>query len=98
MPFELAAAGVEQSHFQRIHIAARIRARAYDWDDARTHTEAHSGMHEFVHSEEGRNALIRGTCEFLLGAAVVGHEQAVAVEVKHRDHVFVFALNLAQQR
>jgi hypothetical protein len=90
IPFELAAAGVEQSHFQRIHIAARIRARAYDWDDARTHTEAHSGMHEFVHSEEGRNALIKGTCEFLLASLKRGLE-AAAHELLQQGLVLVWS-------
>src|SRR2546422_1053003 len=78
MPFALASASVEQSHFQRIHIAERIRARSLDEDavqpgedleavrERHAHTKADSRMREFVESEHGRNVLIRDTCGFLL--------------------------------
>lgn len=88
MPFALASSSVEQNHFQRIHIAERIRARSIDDDalqpgedietvrDREAHTKAHSRMREFVESEDGRNILIRDTCGFLLASLKHGLEPA----------------------
>jgi hypothetical protein len=88
MPFVLVSNGIEQSHFQRIHIAERIRARNISEDalhpgedletvrEHQAHTKAHLRMREFVQSEEGRNALIRDTCEFLLASLKHGLESA----------------------
>ena len=88
MPFALASASVEQSHFQRIHMAESIRARSINEnalladEDIETvrrreaHTKAHSRMREFVESGEGRNILIVDTCGFLLASLKHGLEAA----------------------
>jgi hypothetical protein len=86
MPFALATASVEQSHFQRIHIAERIRARSIDENtlqpgedletvrDREARTKSDSRMRELVQSEDGRNALIQDTCGFLLASLKHGLE------------------------
>lgn len=88
MPFALASASVEQSHFQRIHIAERIRTLSIDDTtlqpredlnavrEREAHTKARSRMREFVESEDGRNVLIRDTCGFLLTSLERGLEPA----------------------
>jgi hypothetical protein len=88
MPFVLASTGTDQRHFQRIYMAERIRARSIDEDalhpgedletvrERQAHTKADLRMGEFVQSEDGRNALIRDTCEFLLASLKRGLESA----------------------
>src|SRR5262249_20728497 len=102
MPFALASASVEQSHFQRIHIAERIRARSLDeaavqpGEDLEAerervaHSKARGRMREFVESDEGRNALIRDTCGFLLATLKRGLEQA-AQELIQQGLVLVWS-------
>lgn len=82
MPFALASASVEQSHFQRFHTAERIRALPLvgeGLDEVREReasAKAHSHMHDFVQSKDGQNALIRDTCGFLLASLKHGLELA----------------------
>ncbi len=102
MPFALASASVEQSHFQRIHIAEWIRARSLDepalqpGEDLEAlrervaHSKAHGRMREFVESHEGHNALIRDTCGFLLATLTHGLEQA-AQELIQQGLVLVWS-------
>ena len=102
MPFALASASVDQSHFQRIHIAERIRARSLDEDvvqpgedleavrEREAHKKAHDRMREFVESDEGRNILVRDTCDFLLGSLKHGLEQA-AQELIQQGLVLVWS-------
>lgn len=80
LPLSLASASSQRIHFQRIHTAEWLRARARaieqgkDVDDEETieltQNEALSlagtRMGEFAQSEEGRNALALDTCDFLL--------------------------------
>jgi hypothetical protein len=79
MSFAFASASVDDSHFQRIHIAERIRARSIEDGveddpsveeirDRAASQKAHSRMREFVESEDGRNAIIRDVCHFLLNS------------------------------
>lgn len=102
MPFALASASVEQSHFQRIHIAERIRAGSLDENavqpgedleavrEREARTKAHSRMREFVESEDGRNVLIRDTCGFLLASLKHGLEPA-AQELIQQGLVLVWS-------
>ena len=91
MPFTLASTSVEQSHFQRIYTSERIRARAIEEDDLQpgesletareqaAYTKACSRMREFIQSEDGRNTVIRDTCEFLLASLASDLESAAQV-------------------
>jgi hypothetical protein len=102
IPFALASASVEQSHFQRIHIAERIRARSIDGDalqpgedleavrEREARTKAHGRMREFAESEDGRNILIRDTCGFLLASLRHGLEPA-AQELIQQGLVLVWS-------
>lgn len=102
MPFALASASVEQNHFQRIHMAERIRARSLDEDavqpgedleaarEREAHSKAHSRMREFVESEDGRNVLIRDTCGFLLASLKQGLE-ALTQELIQQGLVLVWS-------
>jgi hypothetical protein len=102
MPFALASASVEQSHFQRIHIAERIRARSLDEDDLQAgedleavrereaHSKANSRMREFIESQDGRDVLIRDTCGFLLASLKHGLEPA-AQELIQQGLVLVWS-------
>jgi hypothetical protein len=94
MPFALAYTSAYRSHFQRIHMAERIRALPLDEDapqpgedlgavqerealrDREAFTKADIRMDEFVESEDGKNALSRDTCEFLLTSLKHGLEPA----------------------
>jgi hypothetical protein len=102
MPFALASASVEQSHFQRIHIAERIRARSLDQDAAQLGedleavrerhalTKANRRMRDFADSQDGRDILIRDTCGFLLAALKHGLEPA-AQELIQQGLVLVWS-------
>jgi hypothetical protein len=102
MPFSLASASIEQSHFQRIHIAERIRARSLDETavqpgedlealrERHAHKKANNRMRDFVESEDGRNALIRDTCGFLLASLKHGLEPA-AQELTQQGLVLVWS-------
>lgn len=92
MPFALASASVEQSHFQRIHIAERIRASDEDEAVRERHalTKANSRMRDLADSEDGRNILIRDTCGFLLGTLKHGLEPA-AQELIQQGLVLVWS-------
>ncbi|HVP39845.1 MAG TPA: hypothetical protein VMS93_11755 [Candidatus Saccharimonadales bacterium] len=80
MPVTLALAASEGSHWQRIHTAERIRARALDAEpgedtdalEARRASHAREGaskrMHDFATSPDGRGALAADACRFLLRA------------------------------
>jgi len=78
MPFSLASASVEQSHFQRLHTAERIRADDLSTEDQEeaARAKANSRMLDFVQSQDGRQALIRDTCLFLLSSLGLGLERA----------------------
>jgi hypothetical protein len=102
MPFRLATASVEQSHFQRIHIAERIRARYIEEDalhsgeeleamrDREAHIKAQSRMQEFVGSDDGQDVLIRDTCRFLLASLKHGLELA-AHELIHQGLLLIWS-------
>ena len=78
IPFSLATASVHQSHFQRLHIAERIRARSIELDSIKLGEDleevrereacrvASERMREFAESEEGKNTIIRVVCVFLI--------------------------------
>src|SRR5207248_2920131 len=67
-----------ESHFQRIYIAERIRARSIEADairpgesleevrDQEANRKAHGQMTEFARSHDGRNAIIGDVCRILL--------------------------------
>lgn len=90
MPFSLASASVERSHFQRFHAAERIRAHDFgdmftegdregitnDQEETTAHNEARSRMLDFLQSQDGRQALVRDTCQFLLASLGRGLERA----------------------
>ncbi len=88
IPFFLVSSSVEQSHFQRLHIAERIRARSIEEDalqpgesleavrDREAHRKAHARMQEFLVSEDGRNVIIRDICELLLASLRRGIQPA----------------------
>lgn len=80
VPFQLASSSAEHNHYQRHYLAEIIRSGA-DADAAteileRVQAKAHERMREFVESEDGRNAVIRDTCEFLLRSLPGGLEFA----------------------
>jgi|WetSurMetagenome_2_1015567.scaffolds.fasta_scaffold77050_2 hypothetical protein len=88
LPFTLASTSVEQSHFQRIHIAERIRARSIEESmlqpgdsievarEQEAYTKAHLRMREFILSEDGRNEIIQDICTFLLTSLANGLDPA----------------------
>lgn len=88
LPFTLASTSVEQNHFQRIHIAERIRARSIEEStlqpgesielarEQEAYTKANLRMKEFIQSEDGRNAFIQDVCTFLLTSLAHGLEPA----------------------
>ena len=102
VPFALASTSVEQSHFQRIHIAERIRARSIEEGmlkpgesmesvrEQEAYTKAHLRMHEFIQSDDGRNVLIQDICTFLLTSLVNGLESA-AQELLHQGVVLLWS-------
>ena len=102
MPFTLAFTSVESSHFQRIHIAERIRARNIDESalapgeeleavrDREAGVTASSRMYEFVQSEDGQDSLIADTCAFLLASLKHGL-QAAAHELLQQGLVLLWS-------
>jgi len=81
MPFTLASSSVHERHFQRIHIAARIRAGGIGKDgdkgveearDRAAAENAHKQMREFLGSKDGKNVVIRDICHFLRGSLQQG--------------------------
>ena len=88
IPFALASSSTEQTHFQRIHIAERIRAQkigeeqVHEGEDLESLRDreasfiAQSRMRDFVESEDGKSIFIRDTCGFLLASLKHGLEPA----------------------
>jgi hypothetical protein len=79
LPFTLAHAAVEGSHWQRIHTAERIRSLKSTYDpqlsenasDEARHNLAYQNaterMREFMSSDVGSSTISVDTCEFLIG-------------------------------
>jgi hypothetical protein len=88
LPFELASAGTEQRHFQRLHIAERIRAQVIDGDaiseggdleayrEHHARTKAQERMQDFSKSTDGVNIMTRDICAFLMEGLNHGLEHA----------------------
>lgn len=95
MPFTFAAASAEQSHFQRFHMAERIRSGMDPKEpdpelEQAAYEKARTRMQEFVASAEGNNAIVSGTCGFLLGSFEHGLESA-AQELVQQGLVLVWS-------
>jgi hypothetical protein len=98
MPFALASAGVHQQHFQRIHIAERIRTlrpgeSGSEGDrqlDDKAYRIASERMQEFRSSSRGEQVIIRDICHFLIES--LGHGlEAAAQELLHQGVVLLWS-------
>lgn len=90
LPYALTSAGVHRSHFQRIHIASRIRAQAYDWDDAKAREVADADMSKWLSSDEGHSQLITDILDSLSNSFRNGIESA-AHELLRQGLVLVWS-------
>ena len=91
IPFSLASASLHQSHFQRIHIAERIRAASREELEENPPTQevlehdayriAIERMREFTGSAEGKDAMTRGICGFLLSSLREGGLESASREL-----------------
>lgn len=103
MPFSLATASVHQSHFQRLHIAERIRARSIELDSIKpgedleevrqreAYRVASERMREFAESEEGKNAIIWDVCGFLLAGLRDGELESATKELIQQGTILVWS-------
>lgn len=103
MPFALASSSVHEIHFQRIHMAERIRARSIDQDaiqpgeiiekvrERESYRKARSRMTDFGESEEGKNAIIQDICGFLLTSLEAGGLKIAARELVQQGIILVWS-------
>ncbi len=103
MPFALASASVRESHFQRIHTAERIRAGSIELDaiqpgerleevrEREAYRIAGSRMTEFEESEEGKNAIIRDICSFLITSLEARELKLAARELVQQGIILIWS-------
>ena len=103
IPFALASASVHQTHFQRIHIGERIRARSIEPDSIKPGEQleevrqrvalrqAMSRMKEFSESEDGKNIIIRDVCNFLHSSLSAGELEVSARELINQGVILIWS-------
>lgn len=103
IPFALASGSAHQSHFQRFHMAERIRAGGIE-PDAVPHGEtlerfrnrkaleiASRKMSEFAESKEGIDAIADDICAFLLDSLKGGSLEGAAQELLRQGELLLWS-------